>query len=646
MDITPFYELKNRLYNAAIAGCGIIPEDFRLKRAIEGLQPLAEKGKVFAGLQKKCEGLFVRGADVATVLSDCIALADAIAVTLATTGYVKADLQEAQKSGDTVVEDGHSFNDVTLPSRISVKEIPYSTLAEIDAKFKKGGEGLWGIQKMYPEALADIRVASKFVENINHSSVYYDKFAVTMMEIYGESLVPALKNSIDLADPKAGGKQVTYVAAVSGAKERDWYLSLAKDENCPQQVRIRAIRALGLDASNEAALMELYQTEKGKIKAAAILALTEMDAQGIQPYLQKICAAGKSTGEDYIELSPNAICTDYAVKRAQTYLDDLQYSARLNLLANKTRPGVEEGYFALLNATKKQASLMQGKKDSNTPFYFANYTENMKDMLENTAISNLFKDIPGAGELIDRLYVAQPDVFALANVLRKLLSGSLELQDFRQSGRDPYQLAEKLASKILVIPFSNEYRMTWEKEYTRRAKKIGEHYPEVLLKVFTDKDFFHKYLALKSYFTAKNCCEKLVYLFYSSLPLKERVRSSALDRETRYEAGAWDHDTIKEYAMPFLKAAVKKYPGLYYEANIYLILPDTEDRADRLWETILSNLNQNRLYYDHYLERSEEQRLKELEYAIHALECGQAKVEKTLVGRQLTILKNERDRLK
>lgn len=39
MNLTPFYEVKERLEHAAIAGWGLIPEDFRLKRAIDGLSP-------------------------------------------------------------------------------------------------------------------------------------------------------------------------------------------------------------------------------------------------------------------------------------------------------------------------------------------------------------------------------------------------------------------------------------------------------------------------------------------------------------------------------------------------------------------------------------------------------------------------------
>ncbi len=50
MNTTPFYELHDRLYDRASAGCASIAEDFRLKRAAENMAPLAEANKTFTRL--------------------------------------------------------------------------------------------------------------------------------------------------------------------------------------------------------------------------------------------------------------------------------------------------------------------------------------------------------------------------------------------------------------------------------------------------------------------------------------------------------------------------------------------------------------------------------------------------------------------
>ena len=79
----PFYELRSRLYACAAAGCGIISEDFRLQRALEAFKPMSEANKVFGKLYAMCQGL-ITSDDPAAKISDCIALADALAVTQGT----------------------------------------------------------------------------------------------------------------------------------------------------------------------------------------------------------------------------------------------------------------------------------------------------------------------------------------------------------------------------------------------------------------------------------------------------------------------------------------------------------------------------------------------------------------------------------
>ena len=73
MDISLFYQLRDRLYSTAIAGCSVINEDFRLKRAVESFEPLSKANKVFARLYNMCSELLTSEMP-APVLADCIAL--------------------------------------------------------------------------------------------------------------------------------------------------------------------------------------------------------------------------------------------------------------------------------------------------------------------------------------------------------------------------------------------------------------------------------------------------------------------------------------------------------------------------------------------------------------------------------------------
>ena len=47
MNLQPLYDVKSRLEQAAIAGTGLLAEDFRLQRAAENLKPLAAANPVF-----------------------------------------------------------------------------------------------------------------------------------------------------------------------------------------------------------------------------------------------------------------------------------------------------------------------------------------------------------------------------------------------------------------------------------------------------------------------------------------------------------------------------------------------------------------------------------------------------------------------
>ena len=46
MDLKALYELHSRLETAAVAGVNLLGEDFRLRRAIEAVEPLAKASPV------------------------------------------------------------------------------------------------------------------------------------------------------------------------------------------------------------------------------------------------------------------------------------------------------------------------------------------------------------------------------------------------------------------------------------------------------------------------------------------------------------------------------------------------------------------------------------------------------------------------
>ena len=93
MNLQPLYTLKERLEQAAIAGTGLLGEDFRLQRAAEALKPLAAASPVFAKLDGGLQALrSAPAAERGGLLLDLLALTNAVVYTQGKTG-IDGDLE-------------------------------------------------------------------------------------------------------------------------------------------------------------------------------------------------------------------------------------------------------------------------------------------------------------------------------------------------------------------------------------------------------------------------------------------------------------------------------------------------------------------------------------------------------------------------
>ena len=565
MEIAVFYEVQDRLYNAALAGSNILAEDFRLKRAVEGLAALAEKGKVFAALKQKCEKLLEAGEDASSQLADCIALADAIAVTLGHSGAADAEeVFEAEESSGI------------WRQKNPVSNVSYREMQQALELLHKASENTLKITEKYPEVLTDIRFGAAVAEALNgKASEQGDRFAAIVLEICGDDLKKILKDSLDLSDEAAKGRQVKVIASVYGAKENAWYRQLAQDETVPQKVRLEAISALTCSMENEDLLMELYKTGKGKIKAAAIEALARIGAEGILPYLEKICEKEdvSTTEENLIRFSPAEVCEKYALRRVQWGEDNPQKSRRLDLLDYKTGPMAEEACIRLANVLRKRYRGVGGVQD--------------------TLISNLIEGSTGTVEMIQRLYMREPDKFSEAYAYSRLLAGALTTEDimrvkgtlypsFRVDEKCPpaYKFASEMARKLRAIPVINKYRIEWQNGMQCYTEYIGEQFPQVLLDVLTGKD------ALKSFHATAECCVTLSKMCLGSDPA---TKDLAEDYGYSYSIGAWDHERIMSAAIPFLENAIEAYPAVYYGSLAHVLIPDRKGRVDLYYEFVCKN---------------------------------------------------------
>ena len=85
MNLSPLYELKDRLTHIAIAGTSLMEEDFRLARAVEGMGTLAGANPVFARIKAEAEELLTAPAGQrGGKLLDVLSLVDAVVYTQGT----------------------------------------------------------------------------------------------------------------------------------------------------------------------------------------------------------------------------------------------------------------------------------------------------------------------------------------------------------------------------------------------------------------------------------------------------------------------------------------------------------------------------------------------------------------------------------
>ena len=82
MNLSVVYELRDRLKTAAVAGTGLIGEDFRLKRAVEQMAPLAKASPVFGKIcQMAQKAVALECEDRTAAVLDTMALLDAVLCT-------------------------------------------------------------------------------------------------------------------------------------------------------------------------------------------------------------------------------------------------------------------------------------------------------------------------------------------------------------------------------------------------------------------------------------------------------------------------------------------------------------------------------------------------------------------------------------
>ena len=590
MDIKPFYELRTRLYLSAAAGCSVISEDFRLKRALENFKPLSEANKVFGKLYLMCEKLF-SSENPAPQIADCIALADALAVTQGTF----ADSSETEPSQNEFSE---NFSLTT----------PYSYIEPFINSVEKGNLSPDNIRFADTKFIDDPRVLAAFISKAGSNSVYISALAKTICRRYGKKIVPLLKKSIDLSNPKETGNQVEYICSISGTEENEWYTELAQDEENPQGVRIQAIKAMALSDKNTSALMEMYHTQKGKIKNTVTSSLALIDPPEAEPIWIKMTESTekfKKTSAEYIKLSENKICSDFAQKYVCCILEkmksdnsgtnvksELLLADAAEMLENKA--DAEECILKVSDFCKNSVKYTGAEKVLDRLAYMM--ADNVKNHPEN----------PAYKELVHNLYRKDPETFFSSEFLVNLQKDPDDLSDTLENISIKNRISIlHILHNIIFSAADNTYYINWNKNLPYCCKDsvpVFKSIPESVLKLIADTSFREKNKNSAPVF-------KGILKLISGTSFREEPSDlSSLCEDTsallvhllkNRLCSSQDAERIKKYAAEFVFSTAHEFPNVY---NIdllsgYISNEDPEKYKDIVYDYVCWFTRDNKPHY-------------------------------------------------
>lgn len=279
MNLQPLYTVKERLEQAAIAGTGLLGEDFRLQRAAEGLKPLAAASPVFAKLDSGLQTLLAAPAEErGGLLLDLLALVDAVVYTQARTGI------EGQLEPLPVVEG------VFQP-------ISYGQMQPLITALTTTGGGRMEIIKStyeaHPEYFSDFRVLPALVAGLGDSYGEIAELNARILQHTGPAALPLLKQDFDPAGKKEMARRVEVVAALEGPSVTPWLLEVLPQAK--KEVRTAVLAALGADPANAPLLLELVKTERGANRDAVLTALAKQEGEAVPDFWRQELAKNSSS---------------------------------------------------------------------------------------------------------------------------------------------------------------------------------------------------------------------------------------------------------------------------------------------------------------------------------------------------------------
>ena len=205
-SLQPLYDVKERLEAAAIAGTGLLGEDFRLQRAAEAMKPLAAASPVFAKISAGLDKLLAAPAeDRAGLLLDTLALVDAVAYTQGRSG-MEGEITPLPTGGGPYIQISHGQIQPLLTALTTT-----------------GGGRMVVIQSAWedhPEFFTDFRVLPVVIAGLGDGYSEIAELNASILKKAGPIALPLLKQGFEPAGNRAMARRVEVIAALEG--ETEW----------------------------------------------------------------------------------------------------------------------------------------------------------------------------------------------------------------------------------------------------------------------------------------------------------------------------------------------------------------------------------------------------------------------------------------
>ncbi|MBD5161410.1 MAG: hypothetical protein HDT14_05230 [Oscillibacter sp.] len=306
-SLQPLYDVKERLEAAAIAGVGLLDEDFRLRRAAEAMKPLAAASPVFGRISAGLEQLLAAPPkERAGLLLDTLALVDAVAYTQGKSG-MEGELIPLPAGCGTCLSLSHGQLSPLLNALTG-------TGGRREAVVRLAWEN-------HPEFFRDFRVLPALIAGLGDSSGGMADQNAGILKQLGPSVVPLLKENFDPRGKRAMARRVEVIDAIAGGRETEWFLAQLTDAG--RDVRAPLIYTLRHSEENFERIKTFCKSEKGECQEKAIQAMVCLTGPAAAAYTRELAKKKPETVLQALSGSDNPLHGDLIADLMGMQLDKI-----------------------------------------------------------------------------------------------------------------------------------------------------------------------------------------------------------------------------------------------------------------------------------------------------------------------------------